>query len=236
MPLLIPALLALPSLALLVQQAGGRLSLSRPAVVYPAIALFPLWLLYTLWALVQMAGQLWAGGLWALLPVAGQLLLHLFPLAFFLTVFIRINFFPGGADPVRRLGRYAAAMAAWFQVISLAVVIAGVKLSSPFAQLLVGVLQKTGLLVLLLFLVLPLFALPLCVAGGIVSAIAFAVCIVCGTLCTAAAAACLNAAVRLDRRAGKIKVRHILLALLPVVNFILLLRLLRQTVPQRGAV
>lgn len=224
--------LALLSLLLLALQAVRRVSLSAPGVVWPAIALFPFWLGLALYTFGAGLLDLLTGGWTALLSLLVQGLLSLLPLLLFLVIYGKLNLYPGGQDPVRRLGWYGVGMAVWFQGVSALVLAAALTASAPFLNALVQTIGTLGLGLFLLLMLCPfgfLIALPIWGSAIIVSVALGAAAAVCGTLCTASTAVCVHAAVRLARKGGKLRWFHLVLALLPAANWILLLFLLRRT-------
>lgn len=233
--LILLALFALVSFVLLVLQAVHKLSLSSPSVVYPAILLFPAWLIFVLGTLGEMLTQMLAGGLSALLPVLGQCFTHLFPAVLFLTIFIKFNLFPGGRDPARRLALCGAVMAVWFQAVSVFVMITAVVVSGPFLDAIVQTVGTMGLGLFLLLMLCPfgfIVAIPIWGAALIATTSILVAASICGPLCTASAVVCANAAFRMGRQAGGVRWFHLVLALIPAVNFVLMLYLLlRKPVP-----
>lgn len=151
--LLLLLLLAVLSVLLLILQAVRRLSLSAPGVVWPAVFLFPVWLGFVLVSFGDMLLHLLESGLAGLLPSLGRGLLHLFPLVLFLVIYGKLNLYPGGQDPVRRLGIYGVWIALWFQAVSAGVLAAALSASAPFLD---AVIQTVGALGLSLFLLLML--------------------------------------------------------------------------------
>lgn len=225
--------LALLSLLLLVLQAVRRVSLSAPGVVWPAIALFPFWLGLALYTFGAGLLDLLTGGWTALLSLLMQGLLSLLPLLLFLVIYGKLNLYPGGQDPdppsglVRRW--YGGSGSRGSAALVLA---AALTASAPFLNALVQTIGTLGLGLFLLLMLCPfgfLIALPIWGSAIIVSVALGAAAAVCGTLCTASTAVCVHAAVRLARKGGKLRWFHLVLALLPAANWILLLFLLRRT-------